>query len=75
MECNATQAAAANSATAGMEAATARKMMADFRAAITAQVASLEQRLGVDAAQLAQVTFCFFQDLLYVIIGHSGPGH
>ena len=49
--------------------------MADFRAAITAQVASLEQRLGVDAAQLAQVTFCFFQDLLYVIIGHSGPGH
>ena len=60
------QAAAANSATAGMEAATARKMLADFGAAITAQVASLEQRLGMDAAQLAQVTFFFFHDLLHI---------
>lgn len=55
LQCNAMQAAAANSAAAGMEAATAKKMMADFRAAITAQVATLEQRLGVDAAQLTQV--------------------
>ena len=69
------QAAAASSATAGMEAATARKMMADFRAAITAQVASLEQRLGVDAAQLAQVTFFFFHGLRHVQVGYSGSGH
>lgn len=38
-----------------MEAATAKKMLAEFRGAITAQVASLEQRLGVDAAELAKV--------------------
>ena len=50
------QAAAANSATAGMEAATAKKMLAEFQVAITTQVASLEQRLGVDAAELAKVT-------------------
>ena len=49
------QAAAANSATAGMEAATAKKMLAEFQVAITAQVASLEQRLGVDAAERAKV--------------------
>ncbi len=49
------QDAAANSRTAGMEAATAKKMLAEFRGAITAQVASLEQRLGVDAAELAKV--------------------
>lgn len=54
------QAAAANSAAASMEAATAKKMMADFRAAITAQVAMLEERLGVDAAQLTQVTITLF---------------
>lgn len=65
------QAAAANSATAGMEAATARKMLADFGAAITAQVASLEQRLGMDAAQLSQVTCFFFHDLLHVHVGVS----
>lgn len=52
------QAAAANSATAGMEAATAKKMLAEFQVAITAQVASLEQRLGVDAAELSKVTIC-----------------
>lgn len=50
------QVAAANSATAGMEAATAKKMLAEFRTAITAQVAALEGRLGVDAAELAKVT-------------------
>ncbi len=50
------QTAAANSATAGMEAATAKKMLAKFQVAITTQVASLEQRLGVDAAELAKVT-------------------
>lgn len=49
------QAAAANSATAGMEAATAKKMLAEFQAAIITQVGSLEQRLGVDAADLAKV--------------------
>ena len=49
------QVAAANSATAGMEAATAKKMLAEFRAAITAQVATLEQRLGVDALELTKV--------------------
>ncbi|KAL0027070.1 hypothetical protein WJX79_003191 [Trebouxia sp. C0005] len=49
------EAAAANSATAGMEAATAKKMLAEFQVAITAQVASLEQRLGVDAAELSKV--------------------
>ena len=38
-----------------MEAATAKKMMAEFRVGITAQVAALEQRLGVDAAQLSTV--------------------
>ena len=65
------QAAAANSATAGMEAATARKMLADFGAAITAQVASLEQRLGMDAAQLSQVTCLLFHDLLHIHVGVS----
>ena len=50
------QIAAANSATAGMEASAAKKMMADFRAAITAQVATLEERLGVDAAELTKVS-------------------
>jgi len=35
------QAAAANSATAGMEAATAKKMLADFQVAITTQVKAL----------------------------------
>ena len=50
------QAAAANSATAGMEAATAKKMLVEFQVAITTQVASLEQRLGVDATELAKVT-------------------
>ena len=50
------QAAPAHSATAGMEAATAKKMLAEFQVAITTQVASLEQRLGVDAAELAKVT-------------------
>lgn len=54
------QAAAASSAAAGMEAATAKKVMAEFRAAITAQVATLEQRLGVDAAQLTQVRIILF---------------
>ena len=39
-----------------MEAATAKKMMAEFRSGITGQVAALEQRLGVDAAQLTTVT-------------------
>ena len=52
---HAVQAAAANSATAGMEAATAKKMLAEFQSAIVKQVASLEQRLGVDAAELAKV--------------------
>lgn len=51
------QVAAANSATAGMEAATAKKMLAEFRTAITAQVATLEGRLGVDAAELTKVTY------------------
>ncbi|DBB03075.1 TPA: hypothetical protein ACH3X1_013390 [Trebouxia sp. C0004] len=49
------EAAAANSATACMEAATAKKMLAAFQVAITTQVASLEERLGVDAAELAKV--------------------
>ena len=52
------QAAAANSATAGKEAATAKKMMAEFRAAIASQVAGLEKRMGNDAAELAKVTEC-----------------
>lgn len=49
------QAAKAQSATAGLEAATARKLMAEFRASITAQVEALQQRQGTDAAALVKV--------------------
>lgn len=75
------QAAAANSATAGMEAATAKKMMAEFRAAITAQVATLQERLGVDAAELTKVTFLYSSSALksnrccrvhMVVLHHGG---
>ena len=70
------QAAAANSATAGMEAATARKMMADFRAAMTAQVTSLEHRSGVDAAHLTQVTVFFFTIFsMYMLAIHDQHDH
>lgn len=49
------QAAKAQSATAGLEAATACKLMADFRTSITAQVDALQQRQDADAAALVKV--------------------
>lgn len=66
------QAAAANSATAGMEAATAKKMLAEFQVAIIAQVASLEERLGVDAAELAKVTSLTVQESSNYVIAKYG---
>ena len=53
-----------NSRAAGMEAAVAQKMMGEFRAAFTAQVAGIERGLAVDAAELAKVTPHFDAKLL-----------